>query len=404
MNMKKNSLLYILLGGFLCLSAPSGAQDATTGTAGEVVTETKEKRAWEVGIGGSIFQFSRVDFTSFQKGSDNYRLGLQLRHNVIGPNLYIARELNPYFYLDLQGTVGFTEQYINGANKMKNLYMLGPGLQWRLGEYFDSKYIDPFFRVGVSYMKKNFDMKYQGTEGSMPEEMSWVLENFYNKDGVDRNEMIPISLGVGMNTWLNDRFGIGLQADYLLMPYKDVANSLQGSVRLIWRMGGKSKKKVAPVQYIEKIVPGPTEYVEKIVEVPAAVTEAPSAEICELFNNVYFDFDKSDIRPVSEEVLDKIADIMKANGDKKYLITGYTDARGSAEYNIGLSRRRAAAVVEALQKRGVPADIIKSRGVGKKISYAPVAESHIVREGDRKVTVEIITNTNYWDFMPKRDY
>lgn len=402
--MKKNSLLYILLGGFLCLSAPSGAQDAATGIAGEVVTETKEKRAWEVGIGASIFQFSRVDFTNFQKGSDNYQLGLQLRHSVIGPNLYIARELNPYFYLDLQGTVGFTEQYIDGKDKMRTLYMAGPGLQWRLGEYFDSKYIDPFFRVGVSYMKKNFDMKYQGTEGNLPEEMSWVLENLYNKDGVDRNEMIPVSLGVGMNTWLNDRFGIGLQGDYLLMPYKDVANSLQGTVRLIWRMGGKSKKRVVPAQYIEveKIVPGPTEYVEKIVEVP--VSEPASIEICELFNNVYFEFDKSDIRPESEEVLDKIGDIMKANSDLKYLITGYTDARGSAEYNIGLSRRRAAAVVEALQKRGVSTDIIKSRGVGKKISYAPVSESHIVREGDRKVTVEIITNMDYWNFMPKRDY
>jgi outer membrane protein OmpA-like peptidoglycan-associated protein len=369
-----------------------------------VVTETKEKRAWEVGIGASIFQFSRVDFTTFQKGSDNYQLGLQLRHSVLGPNLYIARELNPYFYLDLQGSVGFTEQYIDGKDKMRTLHMIGPGLQWRLGEYFDSKYIDPFFRVGVSYMKKNFDMKYQGTEGNLPEEMSWVLENLYNKDGVDHAEMFPVSFGVGMNAWLNDRLGLGLQGDYLMMPYKNVANSLQGTVRLIWRMGGKSKKRVFPAQYIEveKIIQGPTEYVEKIVEVP--VSEPASIEICELFNNVYFEFDKSDIRPESEEVLDKIADIMKANADKKYLITGYTDARGSAEYNIGLSRRRAAAVVEALQKRGVSADIIKSRGVGKRISYAPVSESHIVREGDRKVTVEIINNMDYWNFMPKRDY
>lgn len=404
--MKQNSLLYILLSGFMFLSAPSGAQDAATGIGGEVVTKTKEKRAWEIGIGASVFQFSRVDFTNFQKASDNYQLGLQLRHNVIGPGLYIARELNPYFYLDLQGTVGFTEQYIGGEDKRRTLYMVGPGLQYRLGEYFESKYIDPFFRVGVSYMKKNFDMKYTGTEGNLPEEMSWVLENLYNKDGVDRDEMVPISLGVGMNAWLNDRFGIGLQGDYLLMPYKDVANSLQGTVRLIWRMGGKSKKRIAPVQYIEveKIIQAPPEIVEKIVEVPAAVTEPASMEICELFNNVYFEFDKSDIRPVSEEVLDKIASIMKANADKKYLITGYTDARGSAGYNIGLSRRRAAAVVEALQKRGVSTDIIKSRGVGKKISYAPVSESHIVREGDRKVTVEIITNIDYWNFMPKRDY
>lgn len=401
--MNRNNIVYILLCGFLILSLPSVAQEVAVG---EAVTKNSEKRAWEIGIGASIFQFSRVDFTRFQLMDENYQLGLQLRHSVIGPNLYLARELNPCFYLDLQGSVGFTAQHINGENKQRHLYMVGPGLQWRLGEYFDSKYIDPFFRVGVSYMRKNFGMKYEGTEGNLPEEMSWVLENLYNKDGVDRDEMLPVSLGVGMNAWLNDRFGIGLQGDYLLMPYTDVANSLQGTVRLIWRVGGKSKKRVPPVQYVEveKIVQAPPVTIEKIVEVPVSVTETVSDEICELFNNIYFEFDKSDLRPESEDTLDKIADIMKADLNKMYLITGYTDARGSVEYNIGLSRRRAASVVDALEKRGVPTDIIKSRGVGKSISYAPVGESHIVREGDRKVTVEIITNMDYWNFMPKRDY
>lgn len=185
-----------------------------------------------------------------------------------------------------------------------------------------------------------------------------------------------------------------------------MANSLQGTVRLIWRVGGKSKKPVPAVQYVEveKIVQAPPVTIEKIVEVPAAITETPSTEICELFNNIYFEFDKSDIRPESEEVLDKLADILKANSGRNYLITGYTDARGSAEYNIGLSRRRAGAVIEALESRGVPSAIMKSRGVGKKISYAPVSQSHIVREGDRKVTVEIITNVDYWQILPKRDY
>ena len=115
-----------------------------------------------------------------------YKVDLQLRHNVIGANLYLARELNPHLYLDLQGTVGFTEQWIDGKDKMKTLFMVGPGLQWRFGEYFGSKYIDPYARVGVSYMKKNFDMNYTGVEGDLPEEMDWVLENMKNKHGVDK--------------------------------------------------------------------------------------------------------------------------------------------------------------------------------------------------------------------------
>ena len=188
------NILYILLGGLLCLSAPLGAQEVTSLHQGDAGGDQKVKRAWEIGAGASVFQFSRVDFSQFLNTGDQYQLGLQLRHSVIGPNLYVARELNPYFYLDLQGSVGFTRQYIDGEDKLRTLYMVGPGLQWRLGEYFESKYIDPFFRVGVSYMKKNFDMRYQGTEGEISQEMSWVLENFNNKHGVDRHEIEQLVL------------------------------------------------------------------------------------------------------------------------------------------------------------------------------------------------------------------
>ena len=142
-----------------------------------VETEEKTKRAWELGIGVSVFQFSRVDFTNFQKLEDKYKMDLQLRHNVIGGNLYVARELNRHFYLDVQGTVGITEQWVDGKDRIKTLFMVGPGLQWRFGEYFGSEYIEPYARVGVSYMKKNFDMNYTGVEGDLPEEMEWVLEN-----------------------------------------------------------------------------------------------------------------------------------------------------------------------------------------------------------------------------------
>lgn len=398
--MMKNSLIYLSLLGLVCISRPAQAQDVDSL---EVNTEKKDKKAWEIGVGASIFSFSRVDFTNFQKAADQYKLDMQLRHSVIGPHLYIARELSKHFYLDVQGNMGFTEQYVDGKDKLKTAFMVGPGLQWRLGEYWGSKYVDPFLRVGVNYMKKNFDMKYTGTEGDLPEEMSWVLENLYNKDGKDRNEMFPIAFGVGLNAWLSDRFGIGIQGDWLMMPHKNVANSTQGTVRLMWRIGGKSKKPVAPVQYVERVVQAPPVTVEKIVEVPAPVVATGVAALCELFNNIYFEFDKADIRPESNETLDRIADILNADTKKMYLVTGYTDARGSAYYNLDLSRRRAAAVIDALESRGVPSDMLKSRGVGKKVSYAPAQESDIVREGDRKVTVEIVTNMDYWNYLPKKD-
>lgn len=372
----------------------------------EVKGDEKHKKAWEFGIGASVTQFSRVDFTGFDKVGNDYQLGLNLRHAAYGPNLYIACQLNRFLYLDLQGSASFTKQYMHGKDKWKGAYMVGPGLQWRFAEYFKSQYIDPYLRVGINYMYKNFDMRYNGVVGNDIDDMNWNLQNNYNKEGVDRTHMMPIAVGGGTQAWLSDRFGLGAQLDYLIMPYKKVANSWQGTVRVLWRFGGKSKKPAPVIHYVEKIVqiPAPAIVEEKIVTVTEPVSDEVILEICALFHDIHFAFDADEIRPESEKTIDRIASMIKADTSRKYLVTGFTDAKGSATYNLDLSRRRAAAVVAALEKRGVPSEIIKSRGVGKRISYAPVSESHVVREGDRKVTVEIITKMEYWNFMPKRDY
>jgi outer membrane protein OmpA-like peptidoglycan-associated protein len=57
----------------------------------------------------------------------------------------------------------------------------------------------------------------------------------------------------------------------------------------------------------------------------------------------------------SEKTLDRLAGLLKSYPDARFLITGYTDARGSSAYNTDLSNRRAKRVYEALLERGVPA-------------------------------------------------
>lgn len=396
--MKIQYLIITLIIGSLtfCAKAQSFPADSIT------EKPVKNKRAWEFGVGGSLLQMTRFNLIDFYVKEDGgYILNTNKKDVLFGGNLYVARELNRFFYLDFQGTIGYTRDRLKTGKENRFLYMGGLGLQWRLGEYFNSKYIDPFFRVGGNYMYKEFDIVYNGTENVNGDDVKWILENNYNKDGKDKKHLTPISLGAGVNMWLNDRFGIGLQGDYLLMPHKNVANVWQGSVRLLWRFGGESKKNQPVIQYveIEKIVEKPT-VVEKIVEVKVP---AATDVLCELFNNIYFEFDKSDLTPESSEVIDKIAEIMKQDTGKKYLITGFTDIKGSPSYNIGLSQRRAKKVVDALEERGVSKTILKSRGVGSRISYATEKVSDQIRMGDRKVTIEIITNQDYWDYMPKND-
>jgi len=83
------------------------------------------------------------------------------------------------------------------------------------------------------------------------------------------------------------------------------------------------------------------------------------------WDNALFDFDKSNIRPDAAEVLDRVAEDLKANPDVKVVIIGHTDSFGSEEYNQGLSERRARSSENHLIKQGVnPSQIhsIKAKG------------------------------------------
>jgi peptidoglycan-associated lipoprotein len=70
---------------------------------------------------------------------------------------------------------------------------------------------------------------------------------------------------------------------------------------------------------------------------------------------VYFDFDKSSLRPDATEQLNKNADDMKKHTEFIYQIAGHCDERGTQEYNLALGERRALAVRDYLISVGVPA-------------------------------------------------
>jgi peptidoglycan-associated lipoprotein len=69
---------------------------------------------------------------------------------------------------------------------------------------------------------------------------------------------------------------------------------------------------------------------------------------------IYFDFDKSDIKPEFADIITAHARNLTANPNLKLKLEGNTDERGTREYNIGLGERRAQAVRRALMLQGVP--------------------------------------------------
>lgn len=66
---------------------------------------------------------------------------------------------------------------------------------------------------------------------------------------------------------------------------------------------------------------------------------------------IYFDFNKTDIKPESDSTLQEIAKLIKAHAGMRLLIVGHTDNVGAWDFNKNLSERRAASVAAALRDR-----------------------------------------------------
>ncbi len=80
---------------------------------------------------------------------------------------------------------------------------------------------------------------------------------------------------------------------------------------------------------------------------------------------IYFDTDKAVVKPESKPTLAEIAKLLTGSPDLKVIIVGHTDSQGALDYNLDLSRRRAAAVAAVLAKSyGIAPARLATAGVG----------------------------------------
>jgi len=103
---------------------------------------------------------------------------------------------------------------------------------------------------------------------------------------------------------------------------------------------------------------------------------------------IYFDFNKSDVKPESEPALSEIAKLLTGTPNLKVFIVGHTDNVGGVDYNMKLSQARADAVVKALTtKYKVNSQSLKGYGVGQ---LAPVAPNKTEEGRAKNRRVELV--------------
>ncbi len=107
-----------------------------------------------------------------------------------------------------------------------------------------------------------------------------------------------------------------------------------------------------------------------------------------LGNNVLFETDSDELKPGAERSMDQLAAFLEEHPERRLMIEGHTDSRGTEAHNRDLSERRAEAVAEALEERGIPDGRLQPVGLGEGYPVASNASS-AGRQQNRRVEVVI---------------
>ncbi|SDF82048.1 OmpA family protein [Chitinophaga filiformis] len=101
-----------------------------------------------------------------------------------------------------------------------------------------------------------------------------------------------------------------------------------------------------------------------VVTVPEKPKDSVSSPAADL-PNIYFDFNKADIRADAQPVLDRVVKLLADSPGSIVEVGSHTDSRGSDQFNLQLSQRRAVSVTNYLVTKGVEKARVKAKGYGE---------------------------------------
>jgi peptidoglycan-associated lipoprotein len=121
---------------------------------------------------------------------------------------------------------------------------------------------------------------------------------------------------------------------------------------------------------------------------PRAAINDPQSPLAERL--VFFDYDKSDIKPRFQDMLEAHGRYLAAYPDVKIRLEGHTDERGSREYNLALAEQRAKAVRQVLLLQGAPAASLEVVSFGEEV---PLDVGHNEAAWEQNRRVELVYET-----------
>jgi OOP family OmpA-OmpF porin len=175
-------------------------------------------------------------------------------------------------------------------------------------------------------------------------------------DGVPSNERLALDAGKQL---------VGSAPGGVCIHAVQVGNDPQGTefVKSLAELSGCSSSRNASSLQTARALESFTR-TTMVGKAPLPPVAAPPPPRKIVLRGVNFDFDKSEIRPEDEAVLDAAIEALKETPRARVRISGYTDSIGTMEYNEALSIRRANTVKDFLVNAGIDADRLEPAGYG----------------------------------------
>lgn len=345
-------------------------------------------------------------YVSFKKKNEDWTAPLNIGSNVNT----VGEEASPFLAKD-QTTLYFSSDGFSGYGQ-KDIYVTkrldDTWLSWsepeNLGKGVNTKGDDVYFNIPktgkhIYFTRGDVDentdiFSFQADDLFVTDETPIVADNTTEEDDTETEEEVIISLRGNV---LNEKNNKPVSAQVIVERLPDGlkvgevnSNPTTGAYEINLKPGARYSLRAKADGYIgegENLDVNETTTSETITQDLYLEPIEKGASI--VFNNIFFDFDKDELKTASYPELDRILKLLQQDQIDRIEISGHTDSMGPADYNEKLAKRRANKVYEYFVSKGIDKDRMEVVSYGETKPTSP-NDTITNRKKNRRVEFKVL--------------